>query len=95
MKLKIIFLKADVIFLKVMVSALILFFLSAVFNDAAAGSTKMAYVLYGISTIMALTLIPFAAVLYQVVKLLNYVDSENIFSNLAAEILNKIRKMPT
>lgn len=92
MKLKIIFLKTAVIFFGVMVSAFILFFLSAVFNDAAAGGTKMAYVLYGISTIMALSLIPFTAVLYQVFKLLSYVDSENIFSNLAEESLNKIKK---
>lgn len=92
MKLKIIFLKVAIIFFGVMVSVLILFFLSAVFNDAAVGSTKMAYVLYGISTIMALSLIPFTAVLYQVFKLLSYVESENIFSNLAEVSLNKIRK---
>ena len=92
MKLKIIFLKGAVVFFGIIVSAFILFFLSAVFNDAAAGSTKMAYVLYGISTIMSLTLIPFIAVLYQVFKLLNYADSDNIFSNTAVKSLNKIKK---
>lgn len=92
MKLKIIFLKGAVVLSGIIVSALILFFLSAVFSDAAAGSAKMAYVLYGISTIMSLTLIPFIAVLYQVFKLLNYAGSENIFSNLAVECLNKINR---
>jgi hypothetical protein len=92
MKLKILFLKTAVIFFGIIVSVLLLFFLSAVFSDAAAGSAKMAYVLYGISTIMSLTLIPFIAVLYQAFKLLNYADSENIFSDSAVESLNKIKK---
>ena len=92
MKLKIYFLKAAVIFFWIIVFVLLLFFLSAVFNDAATGSTKMAYVLYGISIIMSLTLIPFTAVLYQFFKLLNYADSKNVFSNSAVESLNKIKR---
>ncbi|TDO91258.1 DUF2975 family protein [Halanaerobium saccharolyticum] len=92
MKLKIIFLKAAVVFTGIIVSILLLFFLAAVFSDGGAGSTKMAYVLYGIATIMTLSLIPFIAVLYQMFKLLSYVDSENVFSNSAGESLIKIKK---
>ena len=92
MKLKIIFLKTAIIIFGVIVSALILFFLSAVLNDAAAGSTKMAYVLYAISTIITLALIPFSAILFQLFKLLNYADSDNIFSKRSLKSLTKIKK---
>jgi hypothetical protein len=92
MEKKIIFLKAALICIGLLVLALCIFFLPLIAKDAANSSLKMAYVLYGILTVMYISVIPFFAGLYQSYKLLNYIKSDQVFTNLSIKALDKIKK---
>jgi hypothetical protein len=92
MEKKIIFLKAALICIGLLVLALCIFFLPLIAKDATDSSLKMAYVLYGILTVMYISVIPFFAGLYQSYKLLNYIKSDQVFTNLSIKALDKIKK---
>ena len=92
MKLKALFLKAAVILIGILVTALLIFVLPLIAEDAAASSLKMAYVLYAILTIMYISSAPFFALLFQIFKVLNYVQAEEFFSKPTLNALNKIKR---
>lgn len=51
----------------------------------------MAYVVLGILLIMYISAIPFYLALYQGLKLLNYIDRNEAFSELSVKALRKVR----
>ncbi|MBS4538961.1 DUF2975 domain-containing protein [Clostridium sp. D2Q-11] len=92
MKRETLFLKIAVILIGVPILALCIFVLPWIAKDAAESSIKMAYILYGILTIMYVSAIPFFAALYQAIKLLSYIDKNEAFSELSVKTLNNIKK---
>ena len=92
MKLKTLFLKAAVILIGLLVTALLIFVLPLIAEDAAASSLKMAYVLYAILAIMYISSVPFFALLFQIFKVLNHVQAEEFFSKSTLNALNKIKR---
>jgi len=95
MKRETILLKLAVILMGIPVLALCIFLLPVIGKDAAAGSLKMAYVLYGILIVMYITLIPFFIALYQAFRLLNYIDKNKAFSELSVKALKNIKNCAT
>ncbi len=95
MKRETIFLKLAVIFIGIPILALCIFGLPWIARDAAESSWKMAYVLYGILSIMYVTAIPFFLALYQAFKLLNYIDKNKAFSELSVKALKNIKNCAT
>lgn len=88
------FLKAAVIFMGIPVLALCIFLLPQIVNeanDAAEKGSDLAYVVYGIVTVMYITAIPFYFALYQSFTLLNYIDRNQAFSDLSVLALKKIK----
>lgn len=76
------------------IGALILFIVLSVFTgiDAGNGSTKMAFVLYGILFMVFLSAIPFYASLYKAYILLRYIDMDKAFSQISVKALESIKK---
>lgn len=60
------------------------------FEEAANGS-KLAYMVFGILTVMYISAIPFYAALYQAFNLLSYIDKNQAFSELSVRALKKIK----
>lgn len=88
------FLKAAVIFMGIPVLALCIFLLPQIVNEANEAAEKgsdLAYVVYGIVTVMYITAIPFYFALYQSFTLLNYIDRNQAFSELSVLALKKIK----
>ena len=88
------FLKAAIIFIGLSVLALCLFLLPQIVieaNEAAKRGSDLAYVAYGIVTVMYLTTIPFYIALYQSINLLSYIDRNQAFSELSVTALKKIK----
>ncbi|MEK3797901.1 DUF2975 domain-containing protein [Peribacillus sp. FSL H8-0477] len=88
------FLKAAVIFMGIPVLALCIFLLPQIVNEANEAADKgsdLAYVVYGIVTIMYITAIPFYFALYQSFTLLSYIDRNQAFSDLSVLALKKIK----
>lgn len=86
-----IFLKIAVICIGLPVLALCLFVLPVIAREAAGSETEFAYVMYGILAVMYAAAIPFFAALYQAFKLLNYIDKNKAFSELAVRALKVIK----
>ena len=95
MRRETIFLKLSVFFIGIPVLALCIFVLPLIAKDAAESSRKMAYVLYGILIIMYVSVIPFLMALFQALKLLSYIDTNNAFSELAVKALKNIKNFAT
>ncbi|MGO4890355.1 DUF2975 domain-containing protein [Anaerobacillus sp. MEB173] len=89
------FLKIAVILIGLPVLALCIFGLPWIAKDAAEGSVKMAYVLYGILIIMYVSALPFYGALYQAFKLLSYIDKNKAFSELSVKALKNIKNCAT
>lgn len=89
------FLKISVFLIGIPVLALCIFVLPLIAKDAAESSTKMAYVLYGILIVMYVSVIPFLLALFQALKLLSYIDSNNAFSELSVKALKNIKNCAT
>lgn len=88
------FLKAAVIFMGIPVLALCIFLLPQIVNEANEAADKgsdLAYVVYGIVTVMYITAIPFYFALYQSFTLLSYIDRNQAFSDLSVLALKKIK----
>ncbi|PRX17828.1 Protein of unknown function (DUF2975) [Orenia metallireducens] len=95
MKRETLFLKIAVILIGILILAFCIFGLPWVAKDAAKSSSKMAYILYGILTIMYVSAIPFFVSLYQMFKLLSYIDTNKAFSELSVKALKNIKKCAT
>ncbi|MDR7870545.1 MAG: DUF2975 domain-containing protein [Tissierellaceae bacterium] len=91
MKKETIFLKLAVFLIGLPILVLCIILLPWIAKDAAASSTKMAYVLYSILIIMYISAIPFFAALYQAFKLLGYIDNNKAFSELSVKSLKNIK----
>lgn len=89
------FLKVAVIFIGIPILALCIFGLPLIAKDAAESSLKMAYVLYGILTVMYVSAIPFFGALYQAFRLLTYIDENKAFSELSVKALKNIKNCAT
>ncbi|GEK60291.1 DUF2975 domain-containing protein [Marinococcus halophilus] len=85
------FLKIAVICIGLPVLALCLFGLPVIAREAAGSETGFAYVMYGILAVMYAAAIPFFIALYQAFKLLNYIDNNKAFSELALNALKMIK----
>lgn len=88
------FLKAAVFFMGIPVLALCIFLLPQIVNEANEAADKgsdLAYVVYGIVTVMYITAIPFYFALYQSFTLLSYIDRNQAFSDLSVLALKKIK----
>ena len=88
------FLKAAVIFMGIPVLALCIFLLPQIVNEANEAADKgsdLAYVVYGIVTVMYITVIPFYFAFYQCFTLLSYFDRNQAFSDLSVLALKKIK----
>ena len=76
------------------VLALCIFLLPQIVNEANEAADKgsdLAYVVYGIVTVMYITAIPFYFALYQSFTLLSYIDRNQAFSDLSVLALKKIK----
>jgi hypothetical protein len=91
MKRETLFLKIAVFLIGAPILALCVFGLPSLAMNAAEGGPKWAYGLYGILVIMYLSAIPFFTALFQAFKLLNYIDQNKAFSEIAVKALRKIR----
>lgn len=92
MKKETLFLKAAVVLIAMPVLAAAILVFPVLVRDAAAGSDLRALVMYGILTIMALTLIPFFFALVQAMKLLRIIDGEEAFSRASVAAIRWIRR---
>ncbi|TYB30750.1 MAG: DUF2975 domain-containing protein [Candidatus Mcinerneyibacterium aminivorans] len=95
MKREVLFLKAAVVFIGILVLALCIFMLPLIAKDAAKSSWKMAYTLYGILAIMYVSVIPFFAALYHSFRILIYIDTNKAFSELSVKALGNLKKYAT
>lgn len=91
MKRETLFLKTAVVLIGVPILALCVIVLPWILRDASTSSPQMAYVLYGILTVMYVTAIPFFLALYQAFKLLTYIDLNNAFSHQSVKALKNIK----
>ncbi|MCA1029565.1 DUF2975 domain-containing protein [Bacillus timonensis] len=85
------FLKIAVILIGLPVLAVCIFGLPMLAIEAAKSSSNLAYVQYGILSILYLSAIPFFFALFQAFRLLNYIDSNKAFSELSVKALQKIK----
>ncbi|MEN1760353.1 DUF2975 domain-containing protein [Anoxynatronum sibiricum] len=84
------FLKTAVIFIGLPILAVCVIVLPMIAREAAASSSHMAAVLYGIVAGMYLSAIPFFMALFQAFTLLNLIDRNDAFSDLGVKALKKI-----
>ncbi|MCH7322064.1 DUF2975 domain-containing protein [Solibacillus sp. MA9] len=88
------FLKVAVIFIGIPILALCIFLLPQIamvaFEEAKKGS-ELAYVVFGILSIMYVSTIPFYFALYQTLGILSYIDKNQAFSELSVRALKKIK----
>jgi hypothetical protein len=89
------FLKIALILIGIPILALCIFVLPLIMKDAGEGSAEMAYVLYGILTIMYVSAVPFYFALYQAFILLSYIDKNRAFSAISVKALRKIKNCAT
>ena len=90
-----IFLKIALILIGIPILALCIVVLPLIIKDAGEGSAEMAYVLYGILTIMYVSAIPFYFALYQAFTPLSYIDKNKAFSEISVKALKKIKNCAT
>jgi len=89
------FLKIALILIGIPILAMCIFLSPLILKDAGEGSAEMAYVLYGILTLMFVSAIPFYVALYQAFLLLNYIDNNKAFSEISVKALKKIKHCAT
>ena len=88
------FLKIAVFLIGTPVLALCIFLLPQIANEAieaAKSGSKLAYVVFGVLTVMYVSAIPFYFALYQSFNLLSYIDKNQAFSELSVRALKKIK----
>lgn len=85
------FLKIAVLIIGIVVLSLCIFALPSLASDAAKMNPEFSHLQYPILFGLYLTVIPFFFALYQAVKLLGYIESNQAFSELAVHALNRIK----
>ncbi|MBA4535563.1 DUF2975 domain-containing protein [Bacillus aquiflavi] len=85
------FLKAAVFLIGITVLALCIFWLPSLANYTAEMFPEFAYLQHPILIGLYVTAMPFFIALYQAVKLLNYIDHNNAFSELSVKALKSIK----
>lgn len=85
------FLKVAVFLIGITVLALCIFLLPWLANYTAEMYPEFAYLQYPILFGLYITAIPFFIALYQALKLLNYIDNNNAFSELSVKALKYIK----
>ncbi|MDL4840142.1 DUF2975 domain-containing protein [Aquibacillus rhizosphaerae] len=85
------FLKVAVFLIGITVLALCVFLLPWLANYTAEMYPEFAYLQYPILIGLYITAIPFFIALYQALKLLNYIDNNNAFSELSVKALKYIK----
>lgn len=85
------FLKVAVILIGITVLALCIYLLPSLADYTAEMYPEFAYLQYPILFGLYITAIPFFIALYQALKLLNYIDNNNAFSELSVKALKYIK----
>ncbi|WP_240378190.1 DUF2975 domain-containing protein [Bacillus piscicola] len=85
------FLKVAVFYIGITVLALCIFLLPWLANDTAEMYPEFAYLRYPILIGLYITAIPFFIALYEALRLLNYIDRKNAFSDLSVNALRNIK----
>jgi hypothetical protein len=85
------FLKMTIVIIGTIILGLCLFLLPGTAKDAAEMNPEYAYLRFPVLIGLYITAIPFFLALYHAVKLLNYIESENAFSELAVVSLGHIK----
>ncbi|MFD2045078.1 DUF2975 domain-containing protein [Ornithinibacillus salinisoli] len=88
------FLKIAVVIIGTPILALCIFLLPQIANEAieaAERGSELAYMVFGILSIMYLSTIPFYVALYQAFRLLSYIDKNLAFSGLSVRALKNIK----
>lgn len=85
------FLKVAVFLIGITILVLCVFLLPWLANYTAKMYPEFAYLQYPILIGLYITAIPFFFALYQALKLLNYIDRKNAFSDLSVNALRKIK----
>ncbi|WP_066189883.1 DUF2975 domain-containing protein [Gracilibacillus timonensis] len=88
------FLKVAVVLIGIPVLALCIFLLPRIAHTAmvaAENGSSLAYMVFGLLSVMYISTIPFYIALYQAFKLLGYIDHNKAFSELSVKTLTKIR----
>ncbi len=91
MKRETLFLKIAIFLIGAPILALCLFGLPSLAINASQSGLEWRNLLYGILAVMYISAIPFFAALFQAFKLLNYIDHNNAFSEMAVRALKTIR----
>jgi hypothetical protein len=89
------FLKLAVFLIGSPILALCIFMLPQIVKEgmeAAESGSSLAYVVFGLVTIMYVSAIPFYWALYQAFRLLSYIDKNEAFSQISVIALKKIKK---
>lgn len=85
------FLKIAVFLIGITVLALCIFLLPWLANDTAEMYPEFAYLQYPVLIGLYVTAIPFFIALYQALKILNYIENNNAFSELPVKALKYIK----
>lgn len=85
-------LKVAVLIIGIAVLAMSAFWLPWLATDSAETNPEYAYLQVPVLVGVYVTLIPFILALYEAFKLLNLIESDNVFSELAVRSLGKIKK---
>ncbi|MRH42495.1 DUF2975 domain-containing protein [Aquibacillus halophilus] len=89
-----IFLKIAVFLIGIPILAICIFLLPQIASEAFAsveGGSELAYMVFGILTVMYVSTIPFYFSLYQALRLLRYIDKNEAFSELSVKSLKNIK----
>ena len=86
-----VFLKIAVFLIGITVLALCIFWLPWLANDTAEMFQEFAFLQYPVLIGLYVTVIPFFLALYQALKLLNYIENNNAFSELSVKVLKYIK----
>lgn len=86
-----VFLKIAVFLIGITVLALCIFWLPWLANDTVEMFPEFSYLQYPVLIGLYVTVIPFFLALYQALKLLNYIENNNAFSELSVKVLNYIK----
>ncbi|MBS4209518.1 DUF2975 domain-containing protein [Bacillus sp. FJAT-50079] len=88
---KITFLKTTIYVIGLVILCLCVFALPSLARYSAEMNPEYAYLQYPVLIGLYLTAIPFFFALYQVLKLLNYIENNHAFSELALHALNQVK----
>lgn len=85
------FLKVTILIIGIFVLTLCIFLLPGLAKDTAEMNPEYAYLRFPVLIGVNITAIPFFLALFQTFKLLNYIESENAFSNRSVMSLSQIK----